>query len=222
MFDDTNLFKVDKFSGWDREEGGGRANAGVQYTAQFNRGGYFNAMFGESYQLFGTNSYAVGDITNTGLGSGLDKTLSDYVARLQFQPNKILTFTSRFRFDQETFEVQRLEVEAQARFDRFTASILYGDYAAQPQLGFLSRRDGILTSGAFKVSENWAFNSGIRYDIEAGKLSQARFGLGYIDDCFTLSLNYFIDYTYSGNVTTSQTFMLSFGLRTIGGTSLGL
>ncbi len=37
IFDDSNLFKVNKFSGWDRVEGGGRANAGIQYTAQFNQ-----------------------------------------------------------------------------------------------------------------------------------------------------------------------------------------
>ena len=61
VFDDTNLFKVDKFAGWDRVEGGGRANVGIQYTAQFNRGGYVDALFGQSYQLFGTNSFAVGD-----------------------------------------------------------------------------------------------------------------------------------------------------------------
>ncbi len=82
VFDDTNLFKVDKYAGWDRAEGGGRANAGVEYTTQFNRGGYVDALFGQSYQLFGTNSFAVGDTTNTGLGSGLDKPASDYVARL--------------------------------------------------------------------------------------------------------------------------------------------
>src|ERR1700676_4630941 len=61
VFDDSNLFKVDKFAGYDRVEGGGRANAGLQYTAQFNRGGYVSAMFGQSYQLFGVNSFAVAD-----------------------------------------------------------------------------------------------------------------------------------------------------------------
>ncbi len=60
IYDDTNLFKVDKFSGWDRTEGGGRANAGIQYTAQFNRGGFVNVLFGQSYQLFGENSFAHG------------------------------------------------------------------------------------------------------------------------------------------------------------------
>jgi LPS-assembly protein len=218
VFDDTNLFKVDKFSGWDRVEGGGRANAGLQYTAQFNRGGNFNVLFGQSYQLFGVNSFALGDITNTGLGSGLDKTLSDYVARVAFQPNQFYAFTSRFRFDQADFTLQRLEVEARTNFDRWNASVLYGDYAAQPQLGFLTRRDGILTSGAYKVSENWVVNGGVRYDIQAGKLSQTRFGLGYIDDCFIMSFQYYTDYTFSGNVTASQTYLLQVSLRTIGGT----
>jgi LPS-assembly protein len=218
VFDDTNLFKVDKFSGWDRVEGGGRANAGLEYTAQFNHGGYLNMLFGQSYQLFGLNSFAVADATNTGLGSGLDTTRSDYVARVQFQPNQTYSFTSRFRFDHEDFSVQRLELEANANFDRWNLSVLYGDYAAQPQLGFLTRRDGILTSGAYKVSENWIVNGGIRYDIQNGKPSQTRLGLGYIDDCFIMSFQYYADYTFAGSLTSSQTYMLQVSLRTLGGT----
>ena len=58
-FDTSNLFSVDKFSGYDREEGGGRANVGVQTTTQFDRGGSVTAVFGQSYQLFGLNSFAV-------------------------------------------------------------------------------------------------------------------------------------------------------------------
>jgi LPS-assembly protein len=218
VFDDTNLFKVDKFSGWDRVEGGSRVNYGLQYTAQFNRGGNLNMLFGESYQLFGLNSFAVGDITNTGLGSGLDTTRSDYVARVAFQPNQIYSFTSRFRFDHDDFSLQRLEIEARANFDRWNASILYGDYAAQPQLGFLTRRDGILTSGAYKVSENWVVNAGIRYDIQNAKPSQTRFGLGYIDDCFIMSFQYYADYALAGSLTSSQTYLLQVSLRTLGGT----
>ncbi len=66
-YDDSNLFRVDKFSGWDRVEGGGRANYGLQYTAQINQGGFINALFGQSYSLFGQNSFAYGGTTNTGL-----------------------------------------------------------------------------------------------------------------------------------------------------------
>ena len=45
--------------GWDRDEGGGRANVGVQSTMQFDRGGNIKVLFGQSYQLFGLNSFAV-------------------------------------------------------------------------------------------------------------------------------------------------------------------
>jgi LPS-assembly protein len=82
VFDTSNLFSVDKFSGYDRVEGGGRANAGVQATTQFDRGGSVTAMFGQSYQLFGLNSFAVADMTNTGVDSGLQTPKSDYVASI--------------------------------------------------------------------------------------------------------------------------------------------
>ncbi|AMN42910.1 LPS-assembly protein LptD [Rhodoplanes sp. Z2-YC6860] len=221
IFDDTNLFRVDKFAGWDRAEGGGRANVGVQYTAQFNRGGFVNALFGQSYQLFGTNSFAVGDSANTGLNSGLDTDRSDYVARLMYQPDRVWSFTTRFRFDQSTFDVQRFETEARATFDRWSVSVLYGDYAPQPLLGFLDRRQGILTSGSIKLTQNWVANASVRYDLAAEKISGTTFGIGYIDDCLIVALNYMRNYTYSGVATRDDRIMLQMTLRTLGGVSVG-
>src|SRR6202030_678601 len=101
-FDTSNLFSVDKFSGYDRVEGGGRANAGVQATTQFDHGGSVTAVFGQSYQLFGLNSFAVQDVTNTAVDSGLQTPKSDYVASLSYSPNRTYTFTTRARFDQAT------------------------------------------------------------------------------------------------------------------------
>ncbi|MBN4669338.1 LPS assembly protein LptD, partial [Pandoraea nosoerga] len=101
-FDDSNLFRVDKFSGYDRVEGGGRANVGVQATTQFDRGGFINVLFGQSYQLFGLNSFAVQDLTNTGIASGLETARSDYVGRIAYQPNKIYSLIARTRLDEAT------------------------------------------------------------------------------------------------------------------------
>ena len=220
VFDDSNLFRVNKFSGWDRAEGGGRANYGLQYTAQFNQAGFVNALFGQSYSLFGQNSFAVASPTNTGLNSGLDTTSSDYVARLSYQPNTIYMFTSRFRLQNDGFTPQRIEVEARANFDRWIGSILYGDYAAQPLIGILDRQQGILGTGQLKLDANWVLLGGARYDINAGKFDQTRVGLGYVDDCLILGLNYLTNYTYSGNVQANHTVMLQLSLRTLGGTSV--
>src|SRR2546423_8782289 len=103
IFDDSNLFSINKFSGWDRIEGGARLNAGIQYTAQFNQAGFVNALFGQSYQLFGQNSFAVADAVNTGISSGLATPRSDYVARVAYSPASVYTFISRFLFDTDTF-----------------------------------------------------------------------------------------------------------------------
>lgn len=219
VFDDSNLFRVDKFAGWDRVEGGGRANVGIQYTAQFNRGGAISALFGQSYQLFGVNSFAVTDATNTGLGSGLDTTNSDYVARLAYQPDRIYTFTTRYRFDHESWALRRFEVEGSANLDRWTLGLLYGRYDAQPQLGFVLPREGILGYATVKLDANWLATAALRYDLDAGKFSQTQFGIGYIDDCLILALNYITSYAYSGNPVADHRVMLQVGLRTLGGTA---
>jgi LPS-assembly protein len=234
VFDDSNLFQVDKFSGYDRIEGGGRANVGVQYTTQFNRFGSVNALFGQSYQLFGVNSFAQGDITNTGINSGLDTPRSDYVSRISYQPNNTYTFTARARFDEADLDLKRLELESRANWDRWSISVLYGDYAAQPELGFLTAREGILTSTQVKLNANWVLQGAARYDLFANSFDQWRVGFGYIDDCFIVGFSYVMDYAYTGLVTTNygvtypsgsissnQTFMLTLGLRTIGGINNG-
>jgi LPS-assembly protein len=221
IFDDSNLFKVDKFSGWDRVEGGGRANVGIQYTAQFNRGGNVNFLFGQSYQLYGQNSFALASTSNTGVDSGLDTARSDYVARASYQPNSTFTFTSRFRMRESDFTLQRTELEATASFGRWTTSVMYGDYAAQPEIGFLDRREGILASARFKVNPNWMLLGAARYDIINHEISQTQLGVGYIDDCLILALNYITDYAYSGSLSVNHSFMMQLSLRTLGGNTSG-
>ena len=218
VFSTANLFSIDKFSGWDRVEGGSRLNAGMQYTAQVNRAGSLNVVFGQSYQLFGQNSFAVPDITNTGLDSGLDKTISDYVGSVTYQPNQVYSFSARGRFDEATFTPQMLEFESRANFDRWTLQLLYGDYAAQPLLGLLTRREGVLAGASVKLTENWIFLGSVRYDIANEEIDQSRLGLGYVDDCFMLSVNWLTGYTYTATTAPvkDNTFMLQLSLRTIG------
>ncbi|WP_338320189.1 LPS assembly protein LptD, partial [Bradyrhizobium ottawaense] len=67
---------------------------------QFDKGGAVKALFGQSYQLFGMNSFAVQDPINTGLNSGLDKPRSDYVASASYSPNSTYTFSVRSRMDE--------------------------------------------------------------------------------------------------------------------------
>jgi len=222
VFDTSNLFSVDKFSGYDRVEGGGRANVGFQATTQFDRGGAVKVLFGQSYQLFGLNSFAVADTVNTGVDSGLQRAASDYVASVDYSPNRTYTFSVRTRLDEQTLNINRFEAEGRASFDRWSVSLLYGDYAAQPALGYLTRRQGILGSASVKVAGNWVVTGSARWDLEANTINQYVVGAGYVDDCFVLAANYVTSYSYSVGTTPpvlSHAYMFSIGLRTLASTS---
>jgi LPS-assembly protein len=221
-FDTSNLFSVDKFSGYDREEGGGRANVGVQTTTQFDRGGSVTTVFGQSYQLFGMNSFAVADVTNTALDSGLDKPASDYVASVNYSPNRTYTFSTRARFDEATGSIERFEAEGKANFDRFSVSMLYGDYAPQPELGYLTRREGVLGTANVKLASNWVLTGAARWDLILNELNQYAIGVGYVDDCFVLGVNYVTSFSYATATSPpilDHVFMLQLGLRTLANTS---
>jgi len=221
-FDTSNLFSVDKFSGYDRVEGGGRANVGVQSTTQFDRGGAVKVMFGQSYQLFGLNSFAVQDVTNTAVDSGLATPRSDYVASAEYSPNRTYTFAMRTRLDQSNLDVQRFEAEGRANFDRWSVSLLYGNYAPQPDLGYLIRREGILASGSVKVAANWVVTGAARWDLVANQINQYVIGAGYVDDCFVLAANYVTSYSYATATSPpilGHAYMLQIGLRTLASTT---
>ena len=112
VFDDTLLFDIDKFSGYDRFETGTRANVGMQYTLQANNGVYARFVFGQSFHLAGENPYVDPGLDPTGKfyyspTSGLETNRSDYVAGLYLSPFKGLSLITQARFDERDWSLRR-------------------------------------------------------------------------------------------------------------------
>jgi LPS-assembly protein len=104
VFDDTLLFDVDKFSGYDRLETGARFNAGLQYVFQANNGFYARAVFGQSYHLAGDNPYTDPGQDPTGKlnfspVSGLETDRSDYVAGIGLRLTDNWSVAGMMRYD---------------------------------------------------------------------------------------------------------------------------
>jgi LPS-assembly protein len=119
-------------------------------------------------------------------------------------------------------DVQRFEAEGRASFDRWSVSLMYGNYAPQPELGFLTRREGLLGSGSIKVATNWVVSGAARWDLVTNQINQYTVGAGYVDDCFVLAANYVTSYAYSAGSTPpvlNHAIMLQIGLRTLGSTA---
>ena len=168
IFDDSSIFEWDKFSGYDRAEGGTRANLGARYSVANLAGFNANALVGQSVHIAGTNSFAVGDLLNTGRQSGLDTRLSDYVGRVQVS-REAYSFVARGRFDQDDLTTKRLEVGATASFLPYvpvSGSVIYARYAAQPETGALRPREGLQTALAWAVTPNWSLSGSVVFDLD--------------------------------------------------------
>jgi len=79
-----------------------------------------------------------------------------------------------------------------------------------------------MTGAQFKVTENWLLLGSVRYDLYAHEFDGTRVGVGYIDDCLMLSVNWFTGYTYTGSSTPvlDTSFFIQLSLRTFGGDTL--
>ena len=232
FFDDTNLFEWNKFSGYDRVEGGVRANVGGQYTMTFQQGGYVNGLLGQSFQLAGNNSYAASDIANVTDNSGLQNDASDHVARIAVAPNSNLSFIAKGRFDSNTWDPKTLDLIGSFNWKGFSSGIQYSRYAAQPLIGYPFRREGVLVNGRYNFLDHYFVSGNAvldlnahRYDTATGvydikvnhpQLATIGVGVGYNDECTTFSVNYAQSYTDSINVRNrDQTVTFQLTLRTL-------
>jgi LPS-assembly protein len=182
VFDDTTIFNWDKFSGYDRVEGGVRGNLGAQYSFTGLNGFYANALVGQSYQLAGRNSFRPGDILNVGRDSGLESRASDVVTRLLIKPNQNLSFSTRARFDESYFALQRFEAQAQANLNPWlpiSTNVIYGRYARQPELGYDNRREGLLTSATLNITPRWSVGAGFLFDLDRYLTSRQNYATNY-------------------------------------------
>src|SRR5690606_10688081 len=107
VFDDTNLFSYNRFSGYDRQETGLRANTGGRYQANFENGSYLELIGGQSFQLAGANAFSSVDHANTGVGGGLGNDASYAVlgAYGSFMPG--LTFGAKTQIDTDAWKLAR-------------------------------------------------------------------------------------------------------------------
>ena len=208
VFDDTLLFDIDKFSGYDRVETGTRANVGVRYTAQLYSGAYARAVFGESYQLAGENPFAL----QTGLGT----TQSDYVTGLFMQATSDLTFSAQTRFDESTLAIKRTDLGAQAGYGPVHISANYASVEDAAGLGQGLPQQEILTNGTLALTEDWSLLGSIRYDLATLTPIADGIGLQYQDDCFTLGVTYEQTYITELDIQPEKRFLVSFNLKYLG------
>lgn len=190
VFNTANLFSADKFSGYDRIEGGTRANVGLRYAGTYDTGYTVNATLGQSFHLAGDNSYDNIDLALVGPDSGLETNRSDYVASIALGTPVGLNFGVGTRVDEKTFDVRRTDFSGTYSNTRFGIGASYSQIAAQPIYGFPADRSQAGLNGNLKLTQNWTAYGSLGYDIENSSVISRAIGIGYLDECYSLIAQY--------------------------------
>lgn len=230
VFDDTNLFELNKLSGLDRVETGSRANVGLQYTFQANSGGYARILAGQSFHLSGENIFA----GNSGIepstdpssaasiineNNGLNEDQSDYVLGAYLAPSQVFRVIGQGRFDEDDLSLLRADVAVDLNYGPFDAQAIY-TFAANDPLTGLDTEDqqDVVGSLGLQIAERWRLTGAIRYDIDAAQIRQDSISLSYHDDCFVLTTTYAESRIENEerDITQDRTVMLRFQLKHLG------
>jgi len=214
VFDASTLFERDKFSGYDRIEGGTRVNLGLRYAGTFGNGWTTNALFGQSYHIAGLNSFASPDLVNAGASSGLETDTSDFVGLVGFATPTGIAASASARFDEQSFEMRRGELKLGYTSRPFSVSAKYAYIQAQPLYGFNNDRQEVTLAGSMRFAEYWrVFGSGT-YDLESNLVRRNSFGFSYDDECFSYAMTFAQTRNGIDEPSTSVGFNISF--RTLG------
>jgi LPS-assembly protein len=190
VFDAATLFERDKFSGFDRVEGGTRANLGMRYTGSFWSGWSANGIFGQSYHIAGDNPFASPDLVNVGAYSGLETDRSDFVALFGVASPSGLSISASGRFDEQTFETRRAELKTGFTVGQLTTSARYAFIQKQPLYGFTEDRKELTVSGKFDFNQNWSGFASATHDFIQERLVRNSIGFQYDDECFTYQMTF--------------------------------
>jgi LPS-assembly protein len=221
VFDATTLFDRDKFSGFDRIEGGTRANVGWRYTGSFDNGYKLQHIFGQSYQLAGRNSFATTDLAGVGSDSGLETTRSDYVTMFGLTTPQGISLSTSYRFDEKNFDFKRGDTSVGFSNDVFQTSLIYTHIAAQPQYGFTSNQDEIQSRAQVKFKEYWSVFGTVSYDLNNNQVTRQGVGLSYEDECTIFTVSFLDKKDTFDNSASSWSVGARITFRTLGDVNLG-
>ncbi len=205
--DDTNLVSRNRFTGLDRIESGHRAYYGLHLSAN-GASGFSDAFLGQSYRLRRDTSFAA--------ASGLDENFSDFVGRVNIQPNLPARLQYRFRIDKDEFTARRSEVLATFGPPAFTLSFDYAFFGRGSGSGEFNDREEITAAVRSRLTRNWTAFASTRRDLERNQSLLNRFGLKYVCDCFTFSIDYTRTFTQDRDIQPSEKIFFRFIFKNLG------
>jgi LPS-assembly protein len=219
--EDSNLFALNRFPGYDRWEDSSRVTYGLEYAFDRPRLSV-RSIVGQSYRI-NNRSTILPD------GTGLSDRMSDIVGRTTIRYGQVIELVHRYRLDKDSFDIRRNEVDATLGSKRTYATIGYLrlNRNIDASIEDLRDREEIRLGGRMQLASRWSLFGSTVIDL-TGKgedpLSisdgyqpvRHRIGVLYEDECIQLGATWRRDYAATGDARRGNTFLLQLALKNLG------
>ena len=219
--EDSNLFALNRFPGYDRWEDSTRFTVGVDYALDLP-GIAINATIGESYRLTSKPTIFPD-------GTGLTDRWSDIVGRTEIRVRDFVSFVHRYRVDKDNFAVRRNEIDATigSKKTYLLLGYLRLNRNIAPTLEDLRDREEARVGGRVAFAKFWSIFGSATVDLtgraeDPTSLSDGfdpvrhRLGVQYEDDCLRLGLTWRRDYQTTGDARAGNSFLLTLAFKNLG------
>lgn len=219
--EDSNLFALNRFPGYDRVEDGLRFTYGVDWKFEKPRWRIMSTI-GQSIRLSSEKTILPD-------GTGLSNKTSDFVGRTEVRYRNFISFVHRFRLDKDNFAVRRNEFDAVVGNSRTYAEVGYVKLNRDIAEGLedLQDREEVRAAGRVAFADYWSlFGSAVvnltdrNEDPVLGSDGfqplRTRLGIAYEDDCLEVALTWRRDYVATGDARRGDSFQIRFALRNLG------
>ena len=219
--EDSNIFSLNRFPGYDRFEDGARVTYGVEYALDVPRF-QMRSSIGQSYRLTDEPQLFPD-------GVGLTNNLSDIVGRTDLRYGRFVALTHRFRLDKDNLKIRRNEIDFAIGSNTTYAEIGYLrlDRDVAFTIEDLRDREEARAGARVALTDYWSIFGSAVVDLTSQQedpLSQSdgfdpvrtRLGFAYIDEGLEFGFTWRRDYDDTGDARRGNTFLLRLAFRNLG------
>ena len=220
--DESSLFRIDRFPGYDLLEGGLRLTAGARGTLRWGQGRQASLFVGRSLRDADEPAFLTPAADNPAQlydPTGLASETSDWVVQGSFSPSDRVRGWAHATID-SSGDVRRAEAAVDGRWGRRNlATVSYIVDRSNPVAGPENRNyEFVQLTGQQFVYGNWGVAASGIADLERDIVIRSEVGLLFDDDCFRFELGWRRDNTRVRPSGPSEGVYIRLNLATFGGT----
>lgn len=206
-FDESSLFEPNGFGNYDLYEGDGKLSAGLTARALWKNGTELSTTVGRRWRSKPDEAFDV--ISN------LDGTSSDWIGAASLRFGSALRLSTRVRLDNDTLDLNRIDVRASTAISRLRAVGQY--YKIDGRISQTGIADeGIYVRGEFQVTDRYSIVFGQLRDITNDRDARQEIGIAYSDDCSRFEILYKREELRDRTLGPSENIQFRFTLRSLG------